>query len=303
MKKIIFNPHNPPAKTNAVRLLFLFFILTETIYCQVKIGLAKNTIHKYRLSVDKVIEDPVIRLYNSDVNVLLNTEIISYTLVLKTNREEYVWENQKSDTLSENVLSKLRLIDDLNPDQNFIKIKNLKLRTSNELSENPADLQVFLGKDVNCDCRIKVELEKFKRSKNTRFKLVYCDDNLLSIKEYRKNGSVMGIKTNFNDENARSFIQSFRKNGSKLLEYWQTSDLDDGDYYIFYPNGVVKLQANNKLGKRINEKIFDQNGLIVSETIFEEESNNCKKNYYDVNGSIIKSINFDYKGLYSRREN
>jgi antitoxin component YwqK of YwqJK toxin-antitoxin module len=94
----------------------------------------------------------------------------------------------------------------------------------------------------------------------------------------------------------------YRRDGSKAIYERQVNGKDDGDYFIYYPDGSVKLKAENVNGIRVQEKVYVPDGKILSKSKCSNTGENCIVKFFDSKGNIKKEKSFKYKGIKYKTE-
>ena len=248
-----------------------------------------------RISIYDILKNPVIRVNNEEFK-----EIISYSFGLTINGVYHNWNKLKSDTLSQNITSKLDEVNDSMPLYNQLFIEKLKYLTTSGEIKTAKNLYLWLAKESDCDGVFDIETESYKRS--TKNKFYYCDNIIYKVINYRRDGSLYGTLDYQYGLDTITIKKLYREDGSIAILERKTNGLDDGEYFIYYPDGTKKLEAINNMGIRISEKIYDVNGNLTSESQCDNDGKNCTLKQFDSNGKMINEQPFKYKGTKYKNE-
>ena len=140
-----------------------------------------------------------------------------------------------------------------------------------------------------------MERENYKNGQ-IRYLFFYCNDACFKAISYKSDGTLYGIRNFAYNKDTVVVTNFYRKDGSKIIYERQVNNKDDGNYFIYYPDGSIKLEAKNVNGIRVYEKTYDEFGMVTSESKCNTTGENCTATFYDKNGNIKKKNTFKYKG-------
>lgn len=140
---------------------------------------------------------------------------------------------------------------------------------------------------IKCNGIFRTEKETY-RNGQTRFEYSYCNDTCVRVDNYRKDGVLIGTKKYSYTPDTVSIMNVYREDGSKVIYERQINGRDDGEYYIYYPDGSVQLEAMSKNGIRLSERIYNEKGVLTIETLCDEQGMNCISKAFDEKGNVIK---------------
>lgn len=276
-------------------IIILSFLMSflPTILCgqTAKVCIAHFTQDSLRVSVNDIIKNPVIKICG-----LQESKIISYLLTLNINGEIYEQTFTK-DSLGKEQIQKLLEVRNDMPKFNQLFIEQVKYLKPDNSIETANGLYLWLAKESDCNGTYDIEEVMYRRKSQTKFEYFWCNDTCIKINNYRKDGTFVGSKEYSYTPDTIVITKLYRKDGSKLTYERQVNGKDDGDYYIYYPDGSVKLEAKNINGIRIHEKIYDKNKRLISERNCNSSGTDCTVKTYDKNGKIKKERPFKYKGI------
>lgn len=261
-----------------------------------KVCIAQFSQDSLKVSINELIKNPVIKITG-----LQDNKVISYRLTLNINgviNEQTL----NGDTLRKEQIQKLLEVRDDLPKNNQLFIEQVKYRKSDNSVETAKGLYLWLAKETDCKGAYDIEEVKYKGKWQIQFEYFWCYDTCIKINNYKKDGTFVGSKEYSYTPDTVVVTKLYRKDGSKVIYERQVNGKDDGDYFIYYPDGSIKLEAKNVNGIRIHEKVFNKYKKIVSETNCNETGTECTVKYYGENGKVKKIKPFKYKGTKNKWE-
>ena len=272
-------------------LSFLTAFLPAFLFGQTaKVCIAQFSQDSLRISVNDIIKNPVIKICG-----LQDSKVISYRLTLNINGVIYE-QTFTEDTLRKEQIKKLLEVRNDMPKYNQLFIEQVKYRKLDNSVETANGLYLWLAKESDCNGTYDIEEVKYKGKWQIQFEYFWCNDTCIKINNYRKDGTFVGSKEYLYTPDTIVVTKLYRKDGSKVIYERQVNGKDDGDYFIYYPDGSIKLEAKNVNGIRIHEKVYDKYKRVVSESNCNETGTECTVKYYDENGKVKKVKPFKYKG-------
>lgn len=271
----------------------IFFIFSIHSFGQnAKVGIANYFQDSLRVSIFDIVNNPTIKILGTT-----NAKIISYDLTLNINGVIYEWKKLKNDTLDNKKIHQLLEVKNDKPKNNQLFIERVKYIDSLGKEQNAKGLYLWLAKKTNCKGVYDIEVERYKNKWQIRFEYFWCNDTCMKVINYRKDGTINGSKEYIYTSDTIVVTNLYRKDGSKMIYERQVNGKDDGDYFIYYPDGSVKLEAKNINGIRVHEKIYNKNKILVSEIQCKNNGTNCILKKFDENGKVKKEKNLKPKGL------
>jgi antitoxin component YwqK of YwqJK toxin-antitoxin module len=272
-------------------LFFLIAVLPTVVFGQAaKVCIADFSQDSLRVSVNDIVKNPVIKICG-----LQDVKVVSYRLTLNINGIIYEQTIEGDALIKKHIQKLLEVRDDL-PRKNQLFIEQVKYLKSDSSIETAKGLYLWITKETDCNRLYDIEEIKCKRKSQIRFEYFWCNDTCIKTNNYRKDGTLMGSKEYSYTPDTIVVTVLYRKDGSIIAQERQVNGKDDGDYFIFHPNGFIKLEAKNANGIRIREKVFDKYGKMISESNCNEKESNCTVKHYDKNGKVKKVKSFNYKG-------
>ena len=129
--------------------------------------------------------------------------------------------------------------------------------------------------------------ENYKNGK-LRFESFYVKDILTKMHNYEKNGTLIGTKEYSYTPHTVIVLNLYRDDGSKIIYERQVNGKDDGDYFIYYKDGSLKLEAKNIKGIRVHEKLYSKSGQLEKESTCNPDGTNCTLKIYNKDGQVKK---------------
>lgn len=256
-----------------------------------KVCIAQFGQDSLRVSINEIIKDPVIRICG-----LQNIKIISYRLTLNINGILYEWDNLQKDSLSKKNIQKLSEVQNDLPTANQLFIEQVKYLKPDNSIEMAKGLYLWLAKETDCKGTYAIEVDKYKNKWQIRFEYFFCNDTCFKVNNYEKDGTFIGSKEYTYTPDTIVVTKLYRRDGSKAIYEREVNGKDEGYYFIYYPDGSIKLEAKNINGIRVLEKIYNKNKRLVSESKCNNTGTNCIWTTYDENGKVKKEKPFKYKG-------
>ncbi len=137
--------------------------------------------------------------------------------------------------------------------------------------------------------------ENYKNGK-LRFELFYVNDTLTKMNNYEKDGALIGTKEYSYTPDTVVVLNLYRDDGSRIIHQRQVNGKDDGDYFIYYKDGGIKLESKNVKGIRIFEKVYDKKGNLKKESTCNNDGSKSKMIFYSKDGKIKKKVTGGYPG-------
>ncbi len=276
------------------RQIILLFILFPTILLgqSAQVCISHFDKDSSRVEAGEIVEDPVIRICG-----VKNAKIISYALTLNINGVLYSWTELHKDSLSKENILKLYEIRNSLPKYNQLFIEYVKYLDTDKIIKTAKPLYLWLAIGTDCKGTYNIKTEKYKNDwrqiKSERF---YCNDTCIKIKNYGMDGKLSSIKEYYFNPDKLVITNLYHKTKRSTSLEIELNDKNDGTYYIYYPNGTLKLVATNFNGVRLNEKLYDKNKHLELEIKCDSAGKNCELTNFDADGQIKKIKQFKYKG-------
>lgn len=245
-----------------------------------------------RVSVKDIIHDPVIKVFGDT-----RAEIISYDLILNINGVVSKWRKYKSDSIDSKKLQRLLEVQNDKPKYNQLFIDQVKYIDSLGQEQDAKSLYLWLAKETDCNGIYDIEEENYKNKEQIQYEYFWCDDVCIRINNYRKDGTLIGSKEYSYTPDTVVVTRVYRKDGSKIIYERQVNGKDDGEYFIYYPDGSIKLEAKNMNGVRVLEKIYDKNQRLILERHCNNNGSDCTLKKFNAKGHLKKEKNFKYHGV------
>lgn len=275
-----------------ITFTFLTAFLPTVLFGQTaKICIAQFSQDSLRVSINDLIKNPTISICGFQ-----DYKVISYRLTLNINGVISEWSNLQNDRLDEEKIQKLSEVKNDMPKYNQLFIEQVKYRKPDNSIETAKGLYLWLAKETDCKGTFAIEDEKYKNKWQIRFEYFFCNDTCFKVNNYKKDGTFIGSKEYTYTQDTIVVTKLYRKDGSKIIYERQVNGKDDGDYFIYYPDGSIKLEAKNVNGIRVHEKIYNKNKKLISESKCNDNGTDCTVKTYDKNGKVKKEKRFKYKG-------
>ena len=277
---------------------FLFLIVSLNIFGQIKSIRPKVCIANFgkdsmRVSVKEILKDPVLRICNSKEDF----KIIKYNLITVINGVIYEGWNEKNDTLYNDIIQKMPEVIDSMWEYNQLLIRNVLYQRKDNSIDTAEGLYLWLSNGGGRNGYYDIDKEYYKNGR-IHFKYWYCNDTCIKVEYYGKNGGLRGIeRDNYIGKDSIRTTTVYRKDGSEILYVRELNGQDDGDYNIYYRNGLPRLESTNIRGIRILERLYDKKGRLTQESTCDTLGNNGYLKYYDKNGNVKKEGTCKYVGL------
>ena len=188
------------------------------------------------------------------------------------------------------------------PKYNQLVIENIQYRKPDNSIDTAVGIYLWLAIETTCQGTYAIEEEKYKNKWQTRFEYFTCNDTLDKIKYYSKKGTYIGWTKFTYTPDTVTETKIYRKDGSLLTYDRAKNGKDDGQYFIYYPDGSIKLEAESIQGMRVHEKIYDKNKTLRRESRCDPSGSGCTVKIFDKKGQLKKEKPFQYKGITSKRE-
>lgn len=256
-----------------------------------KVCIAQFGQDSLRVSINDLIKNPAISICGFQ-----DYKVISYRLTLNINGVISEWSNLQNDRLDEEKILKLAEVKNDMPKYNQLFIEQVRYRKPDNTIETAKGLYLWLAKETDCKGTYAIEEEKYKNKWQIRFEYFFCNDTCFKVNNYKKDGTFIGSKEYTYTKDTIVVTKLYRKDGSKIIYERQVNGKDDGDYFIYYPDGSIKLEAKNINGIRVHEKIYNKSKRLISESNCNNDGTNCIWTTYDENGKIKKTKPFKNRG-------